>query len=88
MATMNFSIPDEIKERFNQAFANVNKSAIVAKLMEDAIAQAKRKKQSDKAARRILRRLKTAPVVSTEEILRTRDKLRAESDAVHMPKSA
>ncbi len=34
MSTMNFSTPDDIKERFNQAFADVNKSAIVAKLME------------------------------------------------------
>lgn len=39
MATMNFSIPDDIKERFNQTFANVNKSAIVASLLEEAIAR-------------------------------------------------
>jgi hypothetical protein len=31
MATMNFSIPDDIEERFNRTFAHYNKSAIVIK---------------------------------------------------------
>ena len=86
MATMNFSIPDEIKERFNQVFANTNKSAVVARLMEQAIEQAERKRRSDQAVQRVLRRRKAAPVVSTEEILRSRDGLRTESDPAHMPK--
>lgn len=87
MATMNFSIPDDIKERFNQAFADANKSAIVAKLMEEAIEQAERKRRSHAAVRRVLKRRQTAPAVSSEEILRLRDKLRAESNAAHTPKS-
>ncbi len=27
MATMNFSVPDDVKDSFNQTFANENKSA-------------------------------------------------------------
>ena len=83
MATMNFSIPDDIKERFNQTFANANKSAVVSQLLEEAIERAERKQQSDAAVRRILERRKTAPYATTEEILRIRDEIRAESDAAH-----
>lgn len=83
MATMNFSIPDDIKERFNQTFANANKSAVVSKLLEEAIERAERKQQSDAAVQRILERRKTAPYATTEEILRIRDEIRAESEAVH-----
>ncbi len=57
MATMNFSIPDEVKERFNRAFADRNKSAIVTQLLEDAIAQAERQQRSNVAIDRILSRL-------------------------------
>lgn len=83
MATMNFSIPDDIKERFNRTFANQNRSAIVARLLEEAIARAERKQQSDSAIDRILARRRGNSGVSTEEILRLRDELRADSDAAH-----
>ena len=83
MATMNFSIPDDVKERFNQTFSNANKSAIVTRLLEEAIERAERKKQSDEAIRRILERRKSAPYVSTEEIQHIRDEIRAESDSAH-----
>lgn len=86
MATMNFSIPDDVKERFNQVFADTNKSAVVARLMEDAIEQAKRKRRSNAAILRILKRRKNAPAVSTDYILRMRDELRAQSDAAHRPR--
>ena len=54
MAMMNFSIPDDLKERFNQTFVNSNKSAIVAQLLEEAIERAERKRRSDLAIKRIL----------------------------------
>lgn len=37
MATMNFSIPDDVKEAFNAVFATENKSAIVTDLMRKAV---------------------------------------------------
>lgn len=83
MATMNFSIPEDVKERFNQTFANANKSAIVTQLLEEAIARAERKRQSDEAIQRILERRKSAPITSTEEVLRIRDEIRTESDSAH-----
>jgi predicted transcriptional regulator len=37
MATMNFSLPDELKARFDAAFIGENKSAVLAGLMDEAI---------------------------------------------------
>ncbi|MEP6485582.1 MAG: hypothetical protein ABJB01_14115 [Rudaea sp.] len=37
MATMNFSIPDDVKETFNSVFARRNKSAVITELMREAI---------------------------------------------------
>jgi metal-responsive CopG/Arc/MetJ family transcriptional regulator len=73
MATMNFSIPDDIKERFNQTFANANKSAVVSKLLEEAIERAERKQQSDAAAQRILAGLSNRTAVSEEELRQARE---------------
>ena len=83
MATMNFSIPDNVKESFNQTFAHENKSAIVTRLLQEAVAQARRKAQNDAAFMRILARRQQAPQVSTDSILQTRDAIRAESDQAH-----
>ncbi len=79
MATMNFSIPDDVKERFNQTFANSNKSAIVAKLLEEAIERAQRKARSDLAVEKILAIRKSNSPASTKQILRARDEVRASS---------
>ena len=47
MATMNFSIPDDLKEAFNKTFEGENKSAIVSGLMRDAVAAKKRRARQD-----------------------------------------
>ncbi len=49
MGTMNFSIPDAVKEAFNEAFADENKSAIVAELMRQAVVE-KERRATEKAA--------------------------------------
>ena len=81
MATMNFSIPDDVKKRFNLTFINSNKSAIVAQLLEEAIECAERKQQSDFAIKQILAIRKTNKTASTKAILRTRDEIRSASGA-------
>jgi hypothetical protein len=45
MGTMNFSIPDDLKEKFNQVFADENKSAVIARLMWQAIEQEERRQR-------------------------------------------
>jgi len=37
MATVNFSVPDDIRQEFNQLFEKENKSAILTRLMQQAI---------------------------------------------------
>ena len=83
MATMNFSIPDDVKDRFNDVFADANKSAIVTRLLQTAIAQVERKQRSDAAVKRVLKRRAKGPKLSTKEILSTLHDLRTESDLAH-----
>ncbi len=37
MATVNFSVPDEVKSEFDKTFGDQNKSAIIADLMRQAV---------------------------------------------------
>ncbi len=43
MATMNFSVPETVKKAFNETFDKQNKSAIIVRLMIEAI-EAERQK--------------------------------------------
>ncbi|MBV8803317.1 MAG: hypothetical protein JO131_10230 [Gammaproteobacteria bacterium] len=45
MATVNFSIPETIKNKFNKVFAHQNKSHLIAQLMEQAIEEHERKQK-------------------------------------------
>ncbi len=76
MATVNFSVPDEVKEAFNETFKDQNKSAIVADLMREAVERAQRQQRSHEAIARILeRRIRIKPVTA-EEVRAARDELR------------
>jgi rRNA-processing protein FCF1 len=73
MATVNFSVPDEVKEAFNATFANENKSAIIAALMREAVERAERKQRHREAIDRILERRGRAPVMTEEEFRTARE---------------
>ena len=68
MATVNFSVPDDVKEAFNEAFAGRNKSAIIADLMREAVERVQSEQRSRAAIGRILERQRGRPVLSDEEI--------------------
>jgi hypothetical protein len=68
MPTVNFSVPDDVKEAFNAAFEGQNKSAIIADLMREAVERAHKRALHKQAVERILARRATAPVVTQEEI--------------------
>jgi hypothetical protein len=70
MATVNFSVPDDVKRDFNAAFAGANKSAVIAELMREAVERSRRKARSRAAIGRILARLDEAPA-TTESAFRT-----------------
>jgi len=43
MATMNFSVPETVKKAFNETFDKQNKSAVIVRLMTEAIEEAQQK---------------------------------------------
>jgi hypothetical protein len=73
MATVNFSVPDDVKVAFNATFCKENKSAIIAALMREAVDRAQRKDRARQAATRILERRESAPIVSTAECREARE---------------
>jgi hypothetical protein len=50
MATVNFSVPEEVKREFNETFAGENKSAVLTRLMLQAIEERQRQRQVRRAA--------------------------------------
>ncbi len=73
MATVNFSVPDEVKVAFNEAYKGQNKSAVIAELMREAVERAQSKQRSHEAIGRILDRRKHAPAVTDEELRAARE---------------
>lgn len=67
MATVNFSVPDEVKEQFNRAFARENKSSVIARLMMQAVEERRLQKQRAKAIDRLLELRSTRKPITVEE---------------------
>ena len=61
MATMNFSVPDDVKAAFNRAYAGTNKSAVVTALLRQAVEERERLIRRRRAIDRLLRLRPTAP---------------------------
>ncbi len=76
MSTMNFSVPDRVKEEFNKYYAGENKSAVLTRMLEEAIDEKKKQEQRAKAMDAILEFRKSTRYVSTEEILQIKQELR------------
>jgi hypothetical protein len=73
MATVNFSVPEEVKAAFNETFRGRNKSAVIADLMLEAVERERRAQRSHRAIGRILERRASAPVLSEQEIRKARE---------------
>lgn len=73
MSTVNFSVPDRVKQAFNKTFKGCNKSAIIADLMMEAVERAERRERSEAALARILERRKYAPAATATQIKDARD---------------
>lgn len=72
MATINFSVPEDVKQAFNAAFAGTNKSAVLTQMMREAIARVEEQRRRDAAVRRILSRRSLAPQRSDADLSRSR----------------
>ena len=70
MATVNFSAPDEVRDDFNEAFKNRDKSAIIADLMREAVDRfrKRKRKRSHDAVQRILSRRRDRRPSSDDDI--------------------
>jgi hypothetical protein len=72
VATVNYSVPDEVKAAFDKAFGDQNKSAIIAELMRRAV----RERQLQIRRERLFRQLGAArasrPSITSEDIRRAR----------------
>lgn len=77
MATVNFSVPDKVKQLFNAAFAGRNKSAVVAELMLRAVEEQHARDARAKAIDRLIVRRATKSVVTDAKIRAARAELRS-----------
>ncbi|OGA54416.1 MAG: hypothetical protein A3G24_04815 [Betaproteobacteria bacterium RIFCSPLOWO2_12_FULL_62_13] len=68
MTTVNFSVPDEVKEQFNRVFARENKSSIIARLMMQAVEERRLQKTRARTIDSLLRRRRSRKPVSNSEI--------------------
>ena len=72
MATVNFSIPDDVKKAFDRAFKNQNKSAVIADLMRRAVADAQLRKRRAMLFRVLTDGWGRRPATTDEEIRNAR----------------
>ena len=54
MASMNFSVPDDVRAAFNKAFAGTNKSALLTQLIRQALEEHQRQTRRARAISRLL----------------------------------
>lgn len=73
MATVNFSVPDDVKEAFDRRFRDRNKSAIIAELMRRAVAEADREQRRAELFRHLTEERDERPTVSDAAIREARD---------------
>jgi predicted transcriptional regulator len=72
LATVNFSVPDEVKDAFQEAFANENKSAVITRLMRQAVEEKRREQRRSAAIDALLDLRRKQKPVSDAEIARAR----------------
>jgi len=68
MATVNFSVPDDVKAEFDKTFGGQNKSAVIADLMRKAVADAKLRKRRVDIFRTLTQRRTERPKLSDVQI--------------------
>lgn len=68
MATVNFSVPDEVRDAFNETFAGENKSAVIARLMRQAVEERRRQERRRAAIEGLLGLREEMPALSDEEL--------------------
>lgn len=73
MATVNFSVPDEVKEAFDKAFGDHNKSAVIAELMRRAVREQQLQKRREQLFRQLSRGRAHRPSFTNAEVHKVRN---------------
>lgn len=73
-STVNFSVPDEIKREFNETFAGENKSALIARLMRQAVEERQRERRRAAAIEVLLERRRAQRPAAEAEVAAARRK--------------
>ena len=71
-STVNFSVPEDLKRAFNEAFAGENKSAVIARLMQQAIEGRQRQLRRAAAIDALLELRRSQHPVGEEDIAAAR----------------
>jgi hypothetical protein len=72
MATVNFSVPDDVKETFDKTFGDQNKSAIIADLMRRAVRDHHLQKRRESLFRQLTAARSRRPTLTTAELQKAR----------------
>jgi hypothetical protein len=72
MATVNFSVPDDVKASFDKTFGDENKSAIIADLMRRAVRERQLQHRREKIFRQLNEGRSGRPSVTDAQIRRAR----------------
>ena len=73
MATVNFSVPEHVKKAFNKTFADENKSAVLTRLMLQAIEERQRVRRRAAAIDALLKLRKRQRPISDRELRKARE---------------
>jgi len=71
-STLNFSVPEELKRAFYVAFAGENKSAVIARLMKQAIEERRQRQQRAAAIDALLELRRTQRLVGATKVAAAR----------------
>jgi len=77
MATVNFSVPEDIKQAFNKAFANENKSAVLSALMRRAVEEREMEQRRVLIIRQLTEKCAQRPWATDEQIQSAREEGRS-----------
>ena len=72
MATVNFSVPDDVKETIDKTFGDQNKSAIIADLMRRAVRDHQLQKRRENLFRQLTVARSRRPTLTTAELQKAR----------------
>jgi hypothetical protein len=72
MATVNFSVPEGTKKKFDRVFRGQNKSAVIARLMERAVEEEQRQERRGRAIDALLAFRRVVRPVTAAEVRKAR----------------